>query len=324
MKTILIGAGGKQGREYLPILDACSELVALVDINSDHLKKLDKKYESISFNNLDTVLEKITFDTAVIAVPHGSHYAITKKLIHHKKNVIKEKPFALSSIEADFYINKMENKNSVFTITQRSANPLFLKAKFLINEIKPYAFHYRYFLNKTEMTSGWRSEKEKAIGGVGLDMGYHVVDVINAYFGMPDKINAQFAFCFDQMAKESLEDYLSFQVTYEEKNIVGQASLARHNFYKEECLEVLGSAGSLRLTPTSLELYDFVGNKVEEEKILSINNQIVENLFSDFLKNINNRDYVNNHMSHHFNNVCFMESLYKQMHSSENMVVENL
>ena len=52
MKTILIGAGGKQGREYLPILDSCSDLVALVDINSNHLEKLGKQYESISFNNL--------------------------------------------------------------------------------------------------------------------------------------------------------------------------------------------------------------------------------------------------------------------------------
>ena len=194
----------------------------------------------------------------------------------------------------------------------------------MINEIKPYAFHYRYFLNKTEITSGWRSEKEKAIGGVGLDMGYHVVDVINAYFGMPDKINAQFAFCFDKMAKESLEDYLSFQVSYEEKNIVGQVSLARHNFYKEECLEVLGSSGSLKLTPTSLEVFDFKGNRVQEEKILSTGNNVVTDLLNDFLNNINNRNYVNNHMAHHFNNVRFMESLYKQMHSSENEIMENL
>ncbi|WP_410169425.1 Gfo/Idh/MocA family protein [Acinetobacter haemolyticus] len=47
---------------------------------------------------------------------------------------------------------------------------------------KPYALQYDYFLSHNK-TVGWRSKKELACGGVLLDMGYHIIDTINSFFG---------------------------------------------------------------------------------------------------------------------------------------------
>lgn len=312
MKTILVGCG-HQGRKYIKILEQFSNLVGIVDINTQVSEKLVKRHRDLFFANLDEALKKLDFDVAVLTIPHYEYFKIITKLLSKSKAIIKDKPFAVSSKEATLYTDLIEKtKKPIFTITQRNSNELFKEAKNLIQRIgMPRTFYYRYFLSQPNITSGWRSNKKYALGGVGLDMGYHVIDIINNFFGIPDKIDSRFGFYFEETAKEQLEDHFSIEIFYSKKQLTGRLDLTRHHYKKEEVFEISGDNGKIKVSPTKIQLYNLTGQLLLNKKSYKAKNMAIYNQFKEFLENINNQVYIRQHVSHHCKNVAFIEKVYK-------------
>lgn len=154
------------------------EIVAVVDSNENMLNEMYSGEDICRCVSAADV--PVDFDIALVCVPHTMHAKITLPLLNSGKVVIKEKPLATSIEEANLY---NENMN-LFTIVQKQFNPMFIKGKEKIESIgRIYNYNYSYNLPFAEMTKGWRANFDISQGGVLLDMGYHVLDILLTYFG---------------------------------------------------------------------------------------------------------------------------------------------
>ena len=91
VKVGVVGVG-RMGTYHVGILAELPdiELTAVVDTDSNNLKAIEKNYGTPGFNNHKDLYGKV--DAAVVAVPTGLHYPITKDLLSAGIHVLLEKP----------------------------------------------------------------------------------------------------------------------------------------------------------------------------------------------------------------------------------------
>lgn len=261
LRILIVGALGHQGHEYANLLGTLGNAISLVD---PQFRRFGDKVPHNSYYNIDDALLQNTFNVAIVAVPHHEHYHITRKLLKAGISVIKEKPLASNMNEVNELRALMhETKCPILTISQRRDHPLHIYANKHIKLIgKTYAYSYKYIMNLNIPSSGWRSTRMTARGGVFLDMGYHIYDVVSRIFGIPDEATSFMSYCYSASRREDLEDYVVAQHIHRESGLVGSIQIGRHGSRKEETLEVFGRKGVLRLTPTTCLIEDRNGHAV--------------------------------------------------------------
>lgn len=313
---IIIGAAGQQGQEYLGIMHHLKDLVdlrAVVDLRTNELARIATHYNVPFFKSADHAMAKTDFDLALITVPHHGHYENTIAMLNNNKHVIKEKPFAITYERATNLINSAkENNVQLFTVVQRSHRQMFnlIQDKLpLIGE--PYSFHYEYYKNFKSITPGWRSNHSLSSGGVVLDMGFHIIDMILRLFGSPTNIEAQFSYCYPHTLKERLEDSANIIFSYPHKNLIGNISLARHHYIKQEQLEILGTTGAIVVTPQHLKIFGRSGELIEDITCQESKLDGVINMFQHYLTNIENKNYFEQENYIQLNNVRLIEQIYQ-------------
>ena len=131
--------------------------------------------------------------------------------------IIKEKPFVISQDEIGIYKEACDNEvPQLFVIVQRQFQQSFIEAKKHLSSLgKIFSFRYEYSLNLKDMvTQGWRAKKSLSGGGALLDMGYHSIDILNTFFGVPLTYSAVSTYKTDVMKEESLEDEIFIVLSY--------------------------------------------------------------------------------------------------------------
>ena len=314
---ILIGAAGHQGKEYYKILKEKCKFKALIDNDFKLLQKLydPNKYILLQdFKDLNT----IDYDIAIICLPHYLHKDITLSLLSSNKMVIKEKPLGFNSSDIEEYQNIMRKYSNyrLFTIVQRNFNPAFKESRNKLSIIgKIYNFSYDYELIIENKTTGWRAEFEKSFGGVLMDMGYHVLDIIFTFFKGLISFSAVNSFCYDDMKKEGLEDSINIIMRFQH-DISGVININRHSNQKKEVFTIRGDKGIIEIYPSQYIIYDRKG-RIIHNKTLSLNqDQIKYSMFDFFFRNRNNKKFLEDHFSHHCYVVSIIESIYRQLKNS--------
>lgn len=312
-KGLLIGASGQQGSEYFELLKKTVNWSALVDVNLESLKA---KYASTAipcFSALPDFASNKTFDFALVAVPHNQHLSVCRQLLERNIPVIKEKPLAQNVSELNHYRALLSQTSApIFTIVQRSFHPLLQLAQRRLQEIGPiYSFQYDYFMPLKSPTSGWRADRSISGGGVVIDMGYHIIDVLNRFFGSPDRIKSSISYCFGQTRASSLEDSAQIVLEYDQLGIHGQLHLERHHYQKKECLEILGEQGAMVITPNSFSMYDRSGQLRDQQTWMGSKAQSLEQMFGYYLDNLDNSDVFLSHFTAHSANVHVVDKIYK-------------
>ena len=107
VKVGVIGVG-RMGKYHVGILSEFPEveLAAVVDIDSKTRKVIEDNYSTPGFENYKDIYGKV--DAAVVAVPTGLHFSITKDLLNAGIHVLLEKPCA----------NNLEHARELFKIAQ--------------------------------------------------------------------------------------------------------------------------------------------------------------------------------------------------------------
>ena len=237
------------------------------------------------YKNLGTALKEREWDVAVVSVPHYLHDSITRALIESNvRTIIKEKPLATSSLNAQTYVEMLKKGNvTIYTTTQRMIQPSFLKGLKLIDRIgKITNFDYAFHFALAGMTSGWRAQKESAVGGVVLDMGYHAVEVLHLFFGNINEVSGRLSFTYVKMREQNLEDKAEIQLSF--GSVKGTLSLDRHAQNKIEVFKIEGCNGSLEITPNQLIIYDRESNVEKYDFPIQSKEEQINLLFDRFLK----------------------------------------
>lgn len=310
-RVILVGAGGKKAMEYYDLLKDHVQFVGFIQPNPrPDIASLSRNERVPLYSDLPSLTKSVKFDGALVAVPHHLHFNYTDQLLRAGKFVIKEKPVGLTGSDLARYraINPHDTPR-LFTVVQRQFQQAFIQAKKDLDGLGPiYAFKYEYCLGLKDDTSGWRAQRAKSGGGVLLDAGYHIVDILHTFFGEPSRNVGQFAYT-SSSRKEKLEDAAILLLSYP-RDIHGVAIISRYGPHKKEIFEVLGERGAAIITPTEYTIYDRQGNMLKNYKSTRSKSDESRDMFLTYLDHVHDNDYIKQELQRHERNMQLIDAIY--------------
>ncbi len=316
LKVGVIGLGHQSLEDHIPAIKASQDvkLVGVVDINKQKLKSFLKENNGVKgYNKVDDLLKSQKLDFIIVAIPHCFHYEITKKILTSKIHVLKEKPFATSLVQAEELRDIAEKNNVQVAVTlQRRFNPIYSTFFQLIDKIgKLFYIEARYTFYTYKPYEGWRGNKKSAGGGCLIDMGYHIIDLLIWYFGLPEKIFAEMSCSAKENIVYDAEDTAQVIFRYEKKNIWGSLVISRVIPPKQEYLNVYGTRGIIHLERGKIERYSSDGKLQETLQRKNSWPSAARDQIEYFIKVIRGeRENISN-PNFHLNHLSFIEASYE-------------
>ena len=140
-----------------------------------------------------------------------------------------------------------ENDIKLMTTLQRRFNPIYTTFFQLKDQIgEPFFVDVKYTLFVDNPHEGWRGQRDSAGGGCIIDMGYHMIDMVIWYFGLPDNLHAEFSSKAKLGEEYDAEDTASILFQYED-GLHGSMLLSRYYPPKTEQIKVIGDRGIIEI-----------------------------------------------------------------------------
>lgn len=136
-----------------------------------------------------------SIELVIVNTPSPLHFAHAKQALLAGKHVVVEKPFTVTTAEADELIEMAKDQNKVLTIFQnRRWDSEFLTLKKVLEEnsvgkVVEFEAHYDRYRNVVEHSS-WK-EVGQAGTGVVYNLGSHMLDQVLVLFGKPNFVDAR-------------------------------------------------------------------------------------------------------------------------------------
>lgn len=190
--VILVGAGRRGLGAHLPALDACGyfRLAGIID-TKERIAQL-REIPALAmpmYNSLNPVLADHQPDLAIVATPHDSHVPLAQQLLRAGVPTLLEKPPARSAPELATLLKLSKELQAPLATSlplhYQSGHQEFLR---LLGcpELTDAEVSIRASVTTWQGTDSWRRSRERAGGGVLIDLGYHYLELIVAYLGAPD------------------------------------------------------------------------------------------------------------------------------------------
>ena len=231
--------------------------------NKSKKKEIEKDIGIKCYSDWNQLIMNKNIDGIIIATPPHVRYKLAKEALENNKNLLLEKPVALSSNEIeDLQRIALRRNLSVCVDFEYRAVPLFMQAKNIIEQNnlgKIYFIKFDWIMSSRSDPKrewNWYSLSDKGGGVIGA-LGTHAFDILHWFFGESQKVSAQISTAITQRPK----DNKMLEVTSEDiclANIeiinhlnesipcqVSLSSVSRNG--RGFSLEVYGSDGSLFL-----------------------------------------------------------------------------
>lgn len=144
--------------------------------------------------SVQAALDDPHIELVIITTPNQTHYELAKQALIAGKHVVLEKPFTVSSAEADELITLAQRQKRILTVYQnRRWDGDFLTVKKIVEsgvlgELVEYEAHFDRFRSQLR-PHAWR-EASTAGAGILFDLGAHLLDQAQVLFGLPQTITA--------------------------------------------------------------------------------------------------------------------------------------
>ncbi len=244
-----MGAGliGKKRAEALLKIPN-STLRYIYDINKVASKTFAKQYKSKVAENIDEILSDQKTNLVIIAIRHKDAAALAPSVLK-KKNVLIEKPIGRNLSETRKIINAAKRYNTkLFAGFNYRYYPHLQKALSFIKHKKLGQIISSTFKIGHAAFPGyektWKMDKDLCGGGVFLDPGVHMLDLMQLLHGKPETLDA-FSNRIGWKSKVEEEAFLVF--TFSDKTISEHhysLNLAKNTFM----IELIGTKGTLTLS----------------------------------------------------------------------------
>lgn len=163
----------------------------------ERTKKEAKNYhpDIKEYSILDDLLKSDSIDWVVVNTPHFLHFEQAKLILEAGKNVIVEKPLALTVAECESLFDLAERKGLALTVFQnRRWDSDFLTVKKLLESqtlqgVTLFESRYDRFRNYIEPNT-WK-ELEGPGAGLVYNLGPHLIDQALVLFGKPETVWAR-------------------------------------------------------------------------------------------------------------------------------------
>ncbi len=185
IKVGVVGYGGafNMGRQHLnEMKKAGMSPFAVCEVDPERLKIAEEEFPGIeTYGSLDAMLKKSDVNLLVHITPHNLHFPLAMKCVKAGKHVVTEKPFVVTTSEADRLIAAAEKKGvMVSTYHNRHWDGWILRAKQqidkgVIGDVFRVEAQMQGFGGYGMPGDWWRSSKSVS-GGVLYDWGVHLVE----------------------------------------------------------------------------------------------------------------------------------------------------
>ncbi len=292
-----------------------AELVAVCDIDKNVVEKISKEYNVKGYTSYNKMFSEENLDFVIIAVPHKFHFDVMIPAIKKGIHIFKEKPSATNILEYKKIKNFLKKYKSYVTVNmQRKFNPIVQYFFSLLEKIGTvYSIDVNYFLNINDPFSGWRNNLSLSGGGCILDMGYHMIDLILWFFGLPDEVYAILNKNINEQLSSEVEHSSKILFHYTEgkyKGVIGSLDLSRVKNEKKEEIKVIGSNGTIILNKNNILFKNKEG--IIQESFTKDLSSFDSRYKIDYFCKVIDGIYPNiDSFKDHFKHVAFIESCYK-------------
>lgn len=212
---------GRMGITHFSIINThpAVEMTAIADTSSMMLNMIKKYLPGTKmFEDYKDLLNSGLVDAVIVCTPSVMHYEVCKLAAEKGISVFCEKPFTTSPAQAKELAGIFEQKGLVNQVGYvYRFDVVFDKVKEILNEqlIGKVCHVNVQFLSSTiskmQPEKGWRSKRENG-GGATYEMGSHVIDLLEFFFGKPQRIIGTL---MNQVYSEAVEDISEAQMVYE-------------------------------------------------------------------------------------------------------------
>jgi predicted dehydrogenase len=190
--VILVGAGRRGLGAHLPALDACGHLrlTGIID-TKERIAQL-KELRALTvpmYDSLGPVLAGPGADLAIVATPHDSHVPLARELLRAGVPTLLEKPPARSAPELATLLELSQNlQTPLATSLPLRYRRLYHRFIHLLGSpgLTDAEVSIRASVTSWRGAGSWRLSRERAGGGVLIDLGYHYLELLVACLGAPD------------------------------------------------------------------------------------------------------------------------------------------
>jgi predicted dehydrogenase len=231
-------------------------------------KSINSTYGVKNTQDIEEVLSDPEISFIDICTPNDSHCEVVKQAIKYNKPIYCEKPLSSSykeAMEMTEFVKESGVKNAVALIYR------FVPAVRLIREeledgsigeiidFKIKLYHKSYL--DPNKKKAWRMSQASG-GGALLDLGIHLVDIVQFTIGEIEKVKAETRIFFED--RTSVDEIASCELKLY-NGIRGNLEVSRIFADSEESTTfvIYGTKGSIRMRsadPMNIEIYDFNKN----------------------------------------------------------------
>jgi len=258
MKVGLIGLG-KMGLLHAGILNSLENvnLCAISEKESLLLKHIGTALPNVTvYQNYEEMIDQEQLDLVHITTPVAFHLPMIEYSIKKETNFFVEKPLTRNIEEAKQICTKLQNSNVIHNVGYNLRfMGTFSKVKSILDEeilgdIQNVKCSM-YASNIFSKPKGWRFKKKMSGGGVLLEMGCHLIDLLIWYFGKINSVNGKTNFIYSEV-----EDSVTSQLEFD-NNISGEldSSWSKEGYRIPEInFLIKGSNGTLKVNQDYIDL----------------------------------------------------------------------
>jgi len=190
----LVGFGMAGRVFHAPIISSVEglELAAVVERTTDNAAQ---RYPGITtYRTLEELLADSSIKLVVVATPNATHYDFALQALEAAKNVVVDKPAAVSSAQISQLVQLAGGIGIQYIpFHNRRWDSDFLTIQKVLHEkFLGQAVYFESTLDRwrpNPSTRAWKDDPDQ--GGILLDLGTHLVDQPLALFGPPESLGAE-------------------------------------------------------------------------------------------------------------------------------------
>ncbi len=240
---VIVGYGGMGGWHGNHALKSdVVNLLGIYDIKPER-RALARERGIFAYESLDDVLCDERVDLITIATPNDAHIDIALKALKAGKNVISEKPVALSAEELKTMINASKESGKLFTVHQNrrwDAEYLMMKEVYDSGKLGDVFGIQSVVYGSRGIPGDWRGHKQYG-GGMILDWGVHLIDQILCIVG-DLKLTSLYCRC-DHITNYEVDDGFKLDM-YFENGLCARVEVGTSHFIKLPRFYMAGENGS--------------------------------------------------------------------------------
>lgn len=261
IRTAVVGVGKIAQIAHLPVLKKMGnvELVAVCDVDEKKMAHIIQKFDVPRWYNLvDELIEHEPIDALHICTANYYHYPMALMALRKGIHVFVEKPLALNVRYAQKIAEVARQNDRVVMVgmQHRFRDDVQILREFLSNnELGELFFIKGGWLKKwsKELQLSWEIKKQYSGGGVLMDFGIHLIDMMMYLTGMPEILTARL---FPYQLREGLDVEDSAMAFLEMENGLGVTIETSWNLHLDHDIQythIFGKKGSAFLNPLRIQ-----------------------------------------------------------------------